>query len=369
LKRAPTARPDVGPPLFTEDFTLNDIQAVRLLLRGGSVIDWHRLSLRDHAEVNRFLRVNEFDPNSNDDMARLEELRQDAVEYLSRTFRLPIPDEVADGVPARDLLLMASRRGPHHIIACVVLKVMHIVHHLAGRELAVRLPISDDAVFHSIELKVMQLIEEMRAVGHAIEEFEWSRKPRDSLITKLLAKRSTLAAKVYDKLRFRLIVPTHEDLLPTVVALTRQIIPFNYVIPDESVNHLVALERMLDSNPRLREIGSELPPDSAESRLARANPQAPVNEFSGPDYKIINFVADLPVRIEAILPTHSLPPEHGHVVFVLTEFQIADRSTVNLNESGESRHAAYKERQRRKVQARLFSDAHGDSGTPNPEVE
>jgi len=39
------------------------VEAVRLLLRGGSVIDWHRLDFRDGAEVDRFLRISEFRPD------------------------------------------------------------------------------------------------------------------------------------------------------------------------------------------------------------------------------------------------------------------------------------------------------------------
>jgi hypothetical protein len=57
-----------------EDFTVGDLTAIRNLLRGGSVIDWHRLYFTDRAEVDRFLRVNEFDPDSDPDMNRLEDL-------------------------------------------------------------------------------------------------------------------------------------------------------------------------------------------------------------------------------------------------------------------------------------------------------
>ena len=63
-----------------EQFTLADLAGIRNLLRGGSVIDWHRLYFRDRAEVDRFLRVNEFDPESPEDMARLAALREQAVE-------------------------------------------------------------------------------------------------------------------------------------------------------------------------------------------------------------------------------------------------------------------------------------------------
>jgi len=90
-----------------EDFTLGDLTAIRNLLRGGSVIDWHRLYFTDRDEVDRFLRVNELDPNDIHDMRRLGELRGAAVEYLDRHLGFEIPDELASGVPVRDLLLIA----------------------------------------------------------------------------------------------------------------------------------------------------------------------------------------------------------------------------------------------------------------------
>ena len=77
----------------------------------------------------------------------------------------------------------------------------------------------------------MRVVEELRAVGHPVVEFQWSRKTRDSLITKLLAKRSTLAASIYDQLRFRLIVSERSQIAPILAALTRRMIPFNYIVP------------------------------------------------------------------------------------------------------------------------------------------
>src|ERR1700753_2117267 len=112
------------------ELTLADVDAVRLLLRGDSVIDWHRLNYADHAEVDRFLRLNEIDPDNDDEIARLEDTRADAVEDLSRACAMAIPEEVAADLPARDLFLVASGHGPHQKWVCVVLKVMHIIHHI-----------------------------------------------------------------------------------------------------------------------------------------------------------------------------------------------------------------------------------------------
>ena len=307
------------------------------MLRGDSVIDWHHLGFTEHAEVDRFLRLNEFDPESDEEMARLEELRADAVDYLARTYAMAIPDEVAADLPARDLFLVASSSGPHQKWACVVLKVMHIIHHIHGRAALLKVSISDEIIFREIELKVLQVVEQLRAAGAPLTEFEWSRKPRDSQITKLLAKKSTLAANIYDKLRFRLIVPHHSDIVPMLATLTRQLVPFNYIVPGESVNQLVDI------------------PDGAAG-AAPAETELPFNEFSGPEYRIINFVADLPLRVERLLPRAEIPPDLCHVVFVLTEFQVADKATALRNETGASSHEAYKSRQLERVRMRLFRD-------------
>jgi len=337
-----TVLPRVVRPPAVDELTLADIEAIRLLLRGESVIDWHRLNYADHAEVDRFLRLNEFDPESDEEMGWLEDVRAEAVDYLARAYAMAIPDEVAADLPARDLFLVASSHGPHQKWACVVLKVMHIIHHINGRKSLLKMSVSDEIIFREIELKVMQVVEQLRGAGAPLAEWEWSRKPVDSQITKLLAKRSTLAASIYDKLRFRLIVPTPEDLVPMLATLTRQLIPFNYVVPGESVNQLIDLGALVRSQD--------------ESGRVRASTAVPYNEFSGPEYRIVNFVADLPLRVGRLLPASETPSDIGHVVFVLTEFQIADKQTAQRNESGASSHEAYKARQHERVRMRLFRD-------------
>lgn len=336
-------------------------------------MDWHRLDFRDLDEVDRFLRVNEFDPGRENDLERLEVLRDEAVEFLRRTFGFRIPDEVAEGAPVRELFLLASKKNKRQMYACIVLKTMHIIHHLAGRELLFRLPISDDEVFHLVERKVVRIVEEIRAAGHQIAEFEWSRKPRDSLIVKLLAKKSTLAANIYDKLRFRLVVREEKDLFPLIVELEHRLIPFNYVVPGESVNDILSFRKIVEESPDLarlapqlmQDIGFEQREDEAAAALAKpTEPDPPepgpvptkLNEFSGPGYRIINFVADMPIRIDDYVCRIPDPAnlEYGAIVFVLTEFQIVDTNTAKQNELGENSHDKYKERQHASVKQRLL---------------
>jgi uncharacterized protein (TIGR04552 family) len=329
--------------------SLADVEALRLLLQGGSVIDWHRLAFSDAAEVDRFLRVNEFDPASDADMDRLEELREDAVEYLTRNFSYRIPEEVAIGMPARDLFLLASSKGRRQMFACVVLKAMHVMHHLAGRELLFKLPIADDEVFGFVESKVVKVVEEIRGAGYPIAEFAWSRKERDSVVTKLLAKKSTIAANVFDKLRFRLITRSESDLPAVLTELLHRLIPFNYVIPGESVNGILPVRRTIESTPQFARWADQLQQTADDTRTQLAN------EFSGASYRVINFVADLPIRIDQYLCRIPDPSsaDLGSIIFVLTEFQVMDAETARRNEEGENSHTLYKERQYRRVKSRL----------------
>src|SRR5262245_54896422 len=100
--------PKTPPARFSlADATLADLEAMRLLLEGSSAIDAHRLAFTEAGEIDRFLRVNGFDPDDENDLNRLEELREQAVDYLHRVLDYPIPSEVGEGIPVPELLLLA----------------------------------------------------------------------------------------------------------------------------------------------------------------------------------------------------------------------------------------------------------------------
>jgi uncharacterized protein (TIGR04552 family) len=229
---------------------------------------------------------------------------------------------------------------------------MHVMHHLAGRELLFKLPVSDDEVFGFVEAKVVKVVEEIRGAGYPIVEFAWSRKERDSLITKLLAKKASIAAHVYDKLRFRLITRSLDDLPAVLNELLHRLVPFNYIIPGESVNGILPFRRVVEDHPQLARLADQL-----QLRLDAEEMRGLQNEFSGPGYRIINFVADLPVRIDQFLcRMPNADDDLGSVIFVLTEFQVMDAETARKNEEGENSHQAYKERQHDSVKARLAGE-------------
>ncbi len=338
------------------ELTLADLESIRLLLRGGSVIDWARLAFRTETDVDEFLGAHEFDLADPASRARSEAIKNAAIQYLRRNFDFPIPKPVSDASVA-ELMLVASGRGHRQLCACTILKVMHIIHHLEARELLYMLPISDQDVFHLVEQKVYRVIGSMLARGLPILEFIGGRKNKDSLYSKLLSKKETHAAQIYDKLRFRIVTRSQNDVFPVLAYLERLLFPFNYIVPGESTNTMFDFMGYVRKHHSLSEVGKEIAPLPEDDAPDVVND----NVFSSQSYRIVHFVVDLPVR----LPDDILdlaPPAAlglGRVVFAQAEFQLVDRETEQSNELGDASHEAYKDRQKQAVVRRLKLGAIG----------
>ena len=331
-----------------DDFTLADLEAVRLVLRGDSVIDWHRLNFKDEDEIRDFCMAQEFHPDEPADRARMNAIKDEAISYLRRHFEYPIPKPV-EQASVEELFMMAGGRGHRQTCACTILKCMHIIHHLDGRELLFMLPMSDQEIFHLVEEKVYRVIGSMLAEGFPITEFVGGRKNKDSLYTKLLSKREAVSAQIFDKLRFRIVAREAEDIFPILQYLTKKLFPFNYVIPAQSINSMFNFKRYCSENAHLKGYLSEMQA-GADEELTPSD-----NVFSADNYRVIHYVVDMPVRLPRKLleraPSSAWPL--GPVVFVICEFQVIDRQTEAANEQGEASHAKYKERQKKAVMRRL----------------
>ena len=156
--------PGVGRLKRLDEFSLSELESVRLILRGDSVIDWHRLNFTVPGDARAYLETQEFRPDEPADRARLESIKNEAIAYLRRHFEFPIPQPVARS-SVEDLLMLASSKGHRQLCACTILKAMHIIHHLDGRELLFSIPMSDQDVFHLVEEKVYRVIGGMLAAS------------------------------------------------------------------------------------------------------------------------------------------------------------------------------------------------------------
>lgn len=325
-----------------------ELDVIRHVLSGGSVIDWRRLDFHTREEVDAHLRLNKLNWHDPRDARYMRQVLADAVRFLEGQLERKIVDDVAHADDVRDVFLFSRRESTRRVRmdACFALKVMNIMHHLNGRELLFRSTVSERDLTFMAHAEVSRVVDRMREEGFPIIDYEGGEKTRESLVLKLLAKRDTLAAQIYDKIRFRVTVASTEDIVGVILYFTRHLFPFNYVIPGQSRNEIV-----------------RLPSEVEEASIPGAVPRGGsiegdlryVNEFSGPTYRHLDFVVDLPLRLDQFVNLTQDPEleRYGSVVYAMVEFQIIDRRTAAENEAGENNHEAYKQRQRERVIRRL----------------
>lgn len=345
--RADLLELDALPPLppVTPLLGPMDIESALLALTGGSVVDWTALRFGTHDEVNSFLALWRCDVTRHAwARERLRYLYNQAINYLEEHLRLTIRPEVRRPEDVRDAFLAASERerfSRDRIQYCAVLKLMHVINHLEMQELRAQVAVRDVDLTQLAYDMVLQKAQHMRAGGFPLRAFYGNKKSRPSVITKLLAKREATAATIFDKLRFRIVTERREDLVPAIAWLCRNLVPFPAITPGESHNNLLRHDEMHDLSRAIP--GFVLPPAPAG------------NPHSNAVYRVINFIAELPVNVYEV--TGVAPPRNrallGEAVMVTVEFQLVDAETDAINESGDSRHDLYKDRQAVRVYERL----------------
>jgi len=333
--------------------SLAELEDVRLILRGGSVVDLYRLRFETIDDVRRFLGISGADPDDVGDLARLDRLRQEAARYLTEEHGYRIPAELIT-CDAIDLFMYASeKRGRRRdrFFACLLLKVMHIVHHIEARELAHRITLSQAALSQILVDKFDAFAKQLRAENFPLARYEGGAKTTTSLLTKLLVKKEHHAAAIHDRVRFRFVVKRTADLVDLLALMTERLFAFNYVAPAQTVNHLINFTAFVESHAAYRAVAPDLQLELGQEEQSLR----PLNEFSGPSYAVINFVVDVPLRVpETVLMKIPVDEEDlGRVVFCLAEVQIVDEVTDQQNEQGENRHERYRARQLAIVRERL----------------
>lgn len=349
-----TLIPDL-PVRRVEEMGLKELERIRLILRGGSVIEWRRMHFNTWDEVDRFLRLQQIDPTKKHDEAWVRTVLADAVEYLRKTFNYRVADAVANPNMIHDLFLFASGHIDRRMrkIACIVLKTMHVIQHIEARDVLFHVAMPEAELSRMVTARVHAVMAEAREKGLPIVEFSDSTKTRESTITKLIAKKDSTAAAIYDRTRFRIIVKERDDVIPTLYFLNQRLLPFNFVVPTQSDNTLIKFKDLVKQYPNFEKYARQLHLDlDFEEREARN-----ANTFSGATYRVLNFVADVPLRLDAFLP----PPEEDlrerrcRISLATCEFQMVDEKTAEQNEKGENSHDRYKQRQRDVVLKRLSS--------------
>ena len=191
----------------------------------------------------------------------------------------------------------------------------------------------------------------MKDQGFPVHEFASSRKTRDSLVTKLLAKRQASGAQVFDMVRFRLVTGSVEDIIPVVVTLTERLFGFNLTVPGESHNSIFDFREVVRRHGAM----AAMIPRLQVGLKYEDEMRPPGNGDTGRAYRDVNFIVDMPLRLTprdraAWAPTGVPTPA---IIHVTAEFQIVDRATHEANQVGEASHERYRARRMENVRRRL----------------
>lgn len=364
--------PPAPVPFHTmEQLGLSELEQLRLVLQGDSPVDWRHLNFATRSQVDEFLKLHLLDHENMNDRALMRRLLREAVDYLRSTYHYRIADAVAEPFEVQDLFLYASGRHPrrpgmYQKIACIILKVVHVIHHMEARELLSRTPVATSTLSAMVDERVTKAVTDMKALGLPIVDFSGSLKTQNSLITKYIAKQDTLSAQVFDRVRYRIITRRRDDVVLVLDYMLRTLFPFTMVVPSQTENSLIDFQKLVAENENLRGLGPLLhDPIHRERDVAHT-----MNPFSGKSYRVLNFVVDMPLRIDQFLHADAPRADSPRTVFNWVEFQMVDEAQAVENERGENSHDLYKERQRQKVLTRLSRGLVVPKGTEHtPEMQ
>ncbi len=355
-----------------ETLTAEEKSIARHVLLGESIVDSLHLTLAKREAVDQFLKTNEFDWNDSEDRRRLQSIHNEAVSYLESILVRRLDKSVAKPDDIRELFSIAAQDESNRPFqldtfppsedlpltkqACLLLKVMNIIHHINGHELLYSCPISRRQIAQKVDDKIGRELSRLKASGFPLTSFEGGRKPKESLITKLLCKRTTIASRINDRLRYQIIVPEKKDLVSLVVELFSTVLPCNYLMPGTTINQLIDPDLVMSS----QELISHKARDMAHSIARSVSHLLPHSleevDFTGSDYRILKFVVDVPVRIDthtaAINDLHTT--ELGVIIFSLVEMTLVDEATHAANQRGANAHDQYKSRQKRGALQRML---------------
>lgn len=324
--------------------TYKKLKILKLILDGKSILDWERMYFDSKKDVLDYLYVNEFNINSKNDMKRLNFVYRNSIDYLKEIYNIDIP-EYFNEKDVIDVFLLASQpeKGRDFSIALALLKVMNIINHVDSQELISKLSMESKIIIDKVKNKVMNHIEFMQNSDFFPDfTFEWSVKTRESIVSKFLTKKQGFQARIFDRVRFRLVTENKQDILPILYHLFGKLFSVNNLIPNEIKNTLITINDKINI-------------DDYNSIIVEKKDGIKDNQFSGETYRVLNFIIDIPVRVDdiMILPDDVSFANHAYVLYILTEVQILDKVTAQNNEKGENSHDLYKERQKEAILKRL----------------
>ncbi len=363
-------------------------------------------------EATGFIQAYGFDPASASDIELLWLFFDDAVTFIERSLADPrhpkIPEHLRNRKAVNDirrLLLLASESvdKPDQVYACAILRVMHVLIHLAHDP---RLK-----VFEQVQNQVLSRLENYLYVDNETgatflgrkEEGEGikllffkkkDRKDREREIIKLLHKTDSLVEEIYDRIGFRLVTETKFDAIRAVrLLLDKNIISVPNVRPGRSRNRLVDPKRLQFEAERIvtHQKKSDEPAPYIEKMIRRLERRigfsrlgrSLINPHSSEFFRSIQFTCRELVKVrtpqfqiyqrlkqpleglhggvQVLAEVFPKPPSPYEYVFFPYEIQIMDVKAYADSIFGKSNHEEYRKKQLETARARAFGRPAGEA--------
>ena len=359
-----------------------DPTSLSVIAAGASTLDQSKLHIHNLEEADAFVKSYGFNYSDEEDLRRLWYFHRRALVLITEKLKFDIeeiPKEVKNPEHLKDLRLLLIWASNHENAkiqkwSCAILRCIHVFVHSEtdlfshfSEEIQKQILIPfENAVAHHEKLYLRSFEKEG---PHQVELFKFQTKPfktSTSTVIKLLAKPDALAVKVFDKLGVRFVTPTIFDSFQVIRFLVEaNLISYPHIMPDQSSNNMYPVPEFLKLCERLeKKHGHEFMMDSVKvDRLLRqqlkvsGNPLLNLfrkeNPYSSIDFRYIKFICRKLIKITP--PAQAGASSKEFSFFYPFEVQIMDKHAFEKMQTGDTDHAAYKNRQVQAARKRILS--------------
>ena len=350
------------------------------LLHGRSSIDLRRMNLQSLEDAEQFLLAYGFHPNDETDTQELRLIKQQAMDFIEnrllnaeeepslQQMALEIPELIKqETTEAKQLLLMASgpKRDPLQPWACALLKVMHTLVHIQHSYQWQLLPIAQEQILG----RFRQVLTFDRMTGNVLLQHPnhpersmklygvelKAMKSRESLLIKLLSKKTHVAEQADDLIGLRVITETPLDTLLVLDRLCQyQLLLLANANPGRARNSLITLEALHKKWQAQQAVSEEAAWSWLEEHWEQLSQELPLpkrsvhNPNTSLSYRSIHITARQLIR-------YTLPGSTtASRTYFPFELQLIDKANYHRSQQGEASHSAYKQRQLKQARRRVL---------------
>lgn len=380
-----------------------------VLIGGKSSIDLSELKFKNWSEVTTFLEYYGYDAEDPVDARKIHAVIIESWNFIEKylipkewTKGLRPPEDLFLSTDVRDFIIAASDLRPEAAFkqawACAVLRIMHTIAHIDGVQRYADFGIAGEQVMQRFKTFVFRdsdggLLFGKGDMSLPLFKIEWKmRKPRESIILKLLHKKANVAETIYDLIGVRIITQELSDV-PLVVKFLRDfhMVTFANCNPSRSKNSLIDMDAFKHNVDTLRILLDDKKVSVEEfegllrgSTRPALSEQGRVNPHSGRNYRSIQLTCRQLIRspgraslwqekLSQYLDEHDINNETLSVLkdierllekdnsrkrrflgFFPFEIQIMDKLTYQQNQIGSANHDKYKQSQVRYARRRAM---------------